>query len=256
MKKTYETDVAGIRILPGQWRPHYPFEQIAWVSPPWPSQDYLWLDFPEAIFTRAGLLYLSHNNPAFPTLFPEQPGVAWQPASGGIRFERRLPNQVKLGGSVTRSSDTTVALKLFLENHSPAAVTDIQLQTCVFLRGIQEFGDYTQENKFVHVPEAGWLLLEVARKRTEETGRYRLGWRGGPKIADWPVLVTLSSQAERLVAMTWHNHTRSLIGNPRHPCMHADPCFPDLPIGERAEISGELIFFEGSLEDFSKEFQG
>ncbi len=39
-KETYEIHAKGIRILPGQWRPHYPFEQIAWVSPPWPSQDF------------------------------------------------------------------------------------------------------------------------------------------------------------------------------------------------------------------------
>ena len=59
---TYETHAKGIRILPGAWRPHYPWEHIAWISPPWPSQDYVWLDFPEAIFTSQGLLFLSHVN--------------------------------------------------------------------------------------------------------------------------------------------------------------------------------------------------
>ena len=28
-KETYETQAKGIRILPGQWRPHYPWEHIA-----------------------------------------------------------------------------------------------------------------------------------------------------------------------------------------------------------------------------------
>ena len=62
MCDTYETHAKGIRILPGQWRPLYPFEQIAWVSPPWPSQDYIWLDFPEAIFCNLGLLYFGHRD--------------------------------------------------------------------------------------------------------------------------------------------------------------------------------------------------
>lgn len=34
---SYATHAKGIRIFPGQWRPHYPFEHIAWVSPAWPS---------------------------------------------------------------------------------------------------------------------------------------------------------------------------------------------------------------------------
>jgi hypothetical protein len=49
MKESYETHAKGIRILPGQWRPHYTFEHTAWISPSWPSQDYIWLDYPEAV---------------------------------------------------------------------------------------------------------------------------------------------------------------------------------------------------------------
>ena len=52
-RATYQTHAKGIRIFPGQWRPHYTWEQIVWISPSWPSQDYLWLDFPEALFTCA-----------------------------------------------------------------------------------------------------------------------------------------------------------------------------------------------------------
>ena len=78
---TYATHAKGIRILPGKWRPHYPWEHIAWVSPSWPSQDYIWLDFPEAIFTQQGLLYLSHVNPQVQAvMFPDPPPVAWSNA--------------------------------------------------------------------------------------------------------------------------------------------------------------------------------
>ena len=93
----YETEVEGIRILPGQWRPHYPFEQIIWISPPWPSQDYIWLDFPEAIFADSGLHYLSHVNPAVPALFHDLPKVPWKTGNDGLSFERVLPNAVKFG---------------------------------------------------------------------------------------------------------------------------------------------------------------
>jgi hypothetical protein len=50
--------------------------------------------------------------------------------------------------------------------------------------------------------------------------------------------------------MTWHENTHALVGNPRHPCMHADPLFPDLEPEQEARIQGKLLFFEGSLEAF------
>lgn len=32
MTDAYATHAKGIRILPGQWRPHYPFEQVVWIN--------------------------------------------------------------------------------------------------------------------------------------------------------------------------------------------------------------------------------
>ena len=69
-------------------------------------------------------------------------------------------------------------------------------------------------------------------------------------MADLPVAVVVSNDAERLVAMTWFDDTLSMVGNPRHPCFHADPKFPDLAPGEQASIRGKLIFFNGPLAEF------
>lgn len=252
--ETYETQAKGIRILPGQWRPHYPWEHIAWVSPPWPSQDYLWLDFPEAIFTSQGLLYLSHINPPIPTVFNNLPKVSWREESGGIAFDRGLPNGVDFGGRVSRANDTAVDLELRLRNGSSTPLANITLQTCAFLRAIREFGDFTRENKFVHLPEEGWITLDKAMKHDAGPGKYRVGWRqSGKPMADWPVAVTVSNQAERLFAMSWGEHTLSMVGNPNHPCVHADPFFEDLEPGQEGRIHGRIVFFEGSLKDFKPE---
>ena len=251
----YERHVKGIRILPGQWRPHYPFEQIAWISPPWPSQDYLWLDFPEAIFTDSGLIYLSHVNPDFPVLFPNLPRVSWQSDNDGLLFVRLLPNGVKFGGSLTPGSESTVALELFLENGAQEPLTGIRLQTCAYLRAIKEFADFTVTNKFVHVAEAGWIDFEQARL-APATGQYRLGFRGeGPAIADLPVFVTVSNMAQHLVAMTWYESSASIMSNPKHPCMHVDPIFPDIAPNQCKSIRGNLFFFEGSVEQFETWFK-
>jgi hypothetical protein len=254
MAESYETHAKGVRILPGQWRPHYPFEQVAWVSPAWPSQDYLWLDFPEAIFGSLGLLYLSHVNPAFPTLFADLERVAWRSSGSRLAFERRLPNEVVFGGALALREPSAVEMTLFIRNGTQEPLTDIKLQTCVFLRAIKEFSAFTMGNKVVHVPGRGWVPCEAARGEATADGRTRLGWRGGPQVADLPVIVTLSDRGERMVGMTWYEHTYSLIGNPNHPCMHADPFFPDLEPGQEAEIRGELLFYEGDLAAFGAWF--
>lgn len=251
-EETYETQAKGIRILPGHWRPHYPWEHIAWISPSWPSQDYLWLDFPEAIFTSQGLLYLSHINPPIPTVYESLPAVAWNVSDMGMSFERVLPNRVAFGGSLTKNGDTAVDLELHIRNGSGEPLNNIMLQTCAFLRGIKEFGDYTRDNKFIHTPDQGWISMEAARALPEGGSQpYRVGWRDrGNPIADVPMAVTVSSKGDRLFAFTWKESTLSMVSNPNHPCVHADPRFPDLPPGEAASIQGKLVFFEGKLDDF------
>ena len=246
----------GIRILPGQWRPHFPFEQIAWVSPPWSSQDYIWLDFPEAIFTESSLMYLSHVNPKFPSMFSDLPKVQWQTIPGGIGYERVLPNAVKFGGSVVKNSDSSGALlELYIENGSKVKLKNIKLQTCAFMRAAKEFSDFTADNKFVHLPELGWQPFEKGIASGHKSGRFRLGWRAGPAAADLPVMVTVSNTGQRLTAFSWYDSTYSLVTNAEHPCMHADPFFGDLEPGQRAEIRGELLFFEGTIEQFEKWFR-
>ena len=254
MTETYATHAKGIRVLPGQWRPHYAFEQIAWVSPPWPSQEYLWLDFPEGIFTDSGLLYLSHVNPQHPVRFPNLPKVEWKTVADGIAFERDLPNGVRFGGSVAINGPTTVGLELHLENGAAQPLTGIRLQTCAYLRAIRELADFTTTNKFVHLPNAGWMSFDRAQQ-SDETGAYRLGFRGqGPARADWPVLVTQSNMAPRFVGMTWYEDSISIMANPGHPCMHVDPALPDLAPNQRHSIRGELLFYEGSLGEFEDWF--
>ena len=252
---TVEGEVKGIRILPGQWRPHYDYEQIAWVSPPWDSQDYIWLDYPEAIFTDQGLLFLSHTNPNFPVVFPDPPKTPWRAVDDGIAFDRVLPNGVAFGGSLRASSESAVGLELHINNGSPETLTSIKLQTCAYLRAIKEFADPTMDNKLVHVPDKGWMSYETAKTQPEGSGRVALGWREGPAVCDLPWIVTLSKEPGHLVAMTWKKDTLSLVGNPQHPCMHADPVFPDLPPGQSAEVRGEMVFSEGGLETFEEAFE-
>lgn len=246
----YENQAKGIRIFPGMWRPHYPWEHIAWVSPSWPCQDYIWIDLPEAIFTGQGLLFVSSINPDIePMLFPHLPAIPWRRTNKGIAFTRTLPNGIIFGSTVTQA-DNAVDLEIFIHNGTDKPLTDIRMQTCFYLRAIKEFAAHTADNKFVHVADHGWLPFEQAKRTDSDQGRYRLGWRSGPQTADQPIMVTTSARAERLIACTWGEATYSMVTNPGHPCMHADPAMPDIPPGGTERIHGKLFFFEGPLAGF------
>lgn len=256
MADAYLTAAKGIRILPGHWRPHHRFEHIAWVSPAWPCQDYLWLDFPEAIWSEQELLFLSHFNPKCPARYGDLPKVPWEQVPAGINYDRAFPNGLKCAGSVTHDGNH-VDLRLVLENQGDISIKDIKLQTCLYLRAVRELSDFTSRNKLVHVPGGGWVPMERAVEASTERGSYFLGWptfldRDGPAPADLPVVVCLSNQAPRLVALTWFGNTFSLQNNPNHPCMHADPFVGDLEPGGRVEIMGKMLFFEGTLEEFDR----
>jgi hypothetical protein len=244
-----------IRLFPGKWRPHYPFEQIAWIRPPWHSQDYLWLDFPEALFANGALYYLSHVNPKYPARHDNLPPVPWQTHHGELQFERTLPDGVRFGGRIARQNDDIVTLTLFIENASETPLRDIRVQTCAYLRALREFSAYTNDNKFIHTP-TGWVTLTNAFAMTDELGTWRVGWRGGKWIADLPVIVCQSDDSLRAIAMTWFADTFNLTGNADHPCLHADPAFHDLVPGERAEVRGAIFFYEGELDSVWSRLEG
>ena len=242
------------RILPGSWRPQYPWEHIAWINPPWDNEDFIWLDFPEAIFTGQGLLYLSHINPLFPVRFPDLPPVNWSQSAGKTHYERILPNGVSFRGSLTADERQCVRLTLAITNGSDELLTDIRLQTCLFLRAYYQLSTYTWDNKFIHTREQGWVNLENARANTQENGRYRFGWRGGHKIADLPVMACQATD-DHLVAFSWLQDTYSLISNPKHPCIHADPAVPDLEPGASYELHGEIFFTDHGLKEIEQRYE-
>ena len=232
-------------ILPGQWRPQCRWEHIAWISPPWPSQYYLWLDLPETVFCEAGNLFLSHINFQFPSAFPDLPRVPWTVTPTGIACRRRLPNGVEFEVRIAKRDAISVALTLEIFNGSGGPLRKLRTQTCAYLRGLKEFSECTVLNKYVCEANGRWTLLEQCGGRCDyPEGRLAL-----------PVVVTRSNVGNRLAAMTWFEDTGPIWMNPEHPCMHADPQFPDLAPGARHAVNGALIFFEGSLDAFADRFR-
>ena len=239
-----------IRIEPGHWRPEGPYEQIAWVHLPWPGAGCVMLDFPEAVFSDQGLMFLSHESRCFKQLWPNLPKAEWTAVRGGIAFERRLPNNFVYGGSLAAASDQRVDLRLWARNEDEIPIGELKLQVCAYLPQAPDFAARTMANKWVHVAGRGWMRYPEALASGVKRGRWRLGWRAGLPSCDAPLIATESADGRRFLITEWGDATYSLTGNPDHPCMHADPVWPDLAPGRSAEITGRLECHEGTLEEY------
>jgi len=245
-----------MHIIPGMWRAMFESEQVAWISPPWESQEYVWFDFPEAIQVDGEFIYIGHVSKRFPTLFPKEKSAPWREIEDGISYEQLLPNGVSFGGEITRMEKNVAALKLWIVNGSDHQLNEVMLLTCVYLDGIKEFNEKTNGNKYVHTPDQGWIPFpDTEGMKTVENG-WSVGWLSdGAQVSDLPVVVVESKTEGHLMAFTWFGDTHSFIGNPNHPCVHADPVFKNLKPGESQTIHGELIFYEGSLKEFEMMFR-
>jgi len=65
-------------------------EHVIWVSPPWKSQEYIYIYFPEAIFIDDILLYLGHIDARFPARHSYQlPNASWSETDSAVLYEMR-----------------------------------------------------------------------------------------------------------------------------------------------------------------------
>ena len=190
------------------------------IFTPWDESSYAVADVPEAVFSNLGLIYLAHTH--IPTVWEKQnitlPKLEWQRKRGGVlEMERALPNGIVFGTRVVPRRDG-VRFEMWLKNGTPEKLTGLRVQNCVMLKAAPEFNALTNANKVLTRPYA-------AARSTD-------GWR-------W--VITVVEPCDR----PWDN--------PRVPCIHSDPRFPDCAPGETTRIRGGLSFFEG--DDIQAEFK-
>lgn len=217
------------------------------IDLPWPDAGYIVVDLPEAIFWQRELLYLGHKH--ITTIWEKQgvvlEEVPFRPEKNGrVSFARTLPNNVRFGASA-RPGHGYVEMELWLENGLDVELTGLRTQICVLLMKAAGFNELTSENKFFYVEGKGFVPAPVARNEpVRPDGGYGLSFgRSRPQV-DEPITAVRSSDGRRWIVTVW-DHCLSLPNNPRCPCMHSDPQFPDLGPGERSEVHGRLYFVEG-----------
>lgn len=180
---------------------------------PWDSSQYVVADVPEAIWSNLGLTYLAHTH--IPTIWDQQ-GIPlkqqeWERhPDGRLKFERPLPNGIRFGTLIEPRSDH-VRMGMWLHNGTTETLSDLRVQNCVMLKNAEEFNQLTPDNK----------------------------------IARSPFVAVKNSAGTRWIITAWFPPHRAW-NNPRCPCLHSDPKFPDCPPGETKVIAGWLSFYEGT----------
>lgn len=247
----------GVAIRPGMWRPHYPWEQIAWIHPSWGSQDYAWLDFPECVNGDQGIFFLSnvYPDPTLDTLrHREFAPTRWQDEGNGLRVERTLPDGLRFGGTLRVADESSVAMELHIHNGTGASLTGIRLVPCLMLRTLQGFETCTGTNKFVYLEGRGWTNLDEAHAMENHPGRFPIGDGRRGVGSPWPLVAARGAEGSRMIVVTFLDDTHSLTGNPVMPCMHAHAAAGDLEPGASKTMEGRILFLEGTLDDVADRF--
>jgi hypothetical protein len=180
---------------------------------PWDDHSYAVMDIPEAIWSNLGLTYLAHTH--IDTVWSAQ-GIDLQQQewkvlpNGAFEIVRRLPNGIEFGTKVIPLKDH-LRMKMWLTNGTDKPLSDLRVQNCVMLKGMEGFTQQDNDNKlFVN----GYAIAR-------------------------------SPDADKWIISAWDPVHRAW-GNTGCPCLHSDPKFPDCAPGETKWLRGWFSFYQGT----------
>ncbi|MCA2964533.1 MAG: polysaccharide deacetylase family protein [Acidobacteriaceae bacterium] len=174
---------------------------------PWAGAGYVIVDVPEAVMANGKIHFLGHTH--IPTVWDERNQVVanrdWTVGEdGSLRNEWVLGDGVKIGATV-RLEGGEVRMTCRVENGTAETLREMRAQVCVMFRNAPGFTAQTNDNKTLG----------------ERVATVRAG--------------------ERAIHVEW-TPVQRVWGNPRCPCMHSDPRFPDCRPGEAVEAQGRMWF--------------
>ena len=190
------------------------------VFAPWDPNSYVVVDMPEAIWSNLGLTYLAHTH--VDTIWSEQgielPKLEWKRyRDGALDIERELPNGIAFGAKVQRMRQA-IRMEMWLRNGTEERLTDLRTQICVMPKMVAGFEQQTNNNK----------------------------------VFTNPYVACRDADGKRWIITAWEG-CHNPWGNPKCPCFHSDPKFPDLEPGQMHRLRGWLSFYEGT--DIEAEFE-
>lgn len=188
------------------------------VFPPWPKGGFVVVDVPEAIWEGRELIYLAHTH--IPTRWDREgkivPRTDWEVRPDkSLVLTQPLPDGTSFHVQV-RENGGVVRMRIEIRNGSRRAMRDLRAQVCVMLAEARGFSAQTSDNK--------------------------------RQLGEFAVVAGEGGAAQRHILTSWRPLWR-VWNNPRVPCVHADPRFPDCGPGQVVSAQGVLAFVEGEVRE-------
>ena len=233
------------------------------VSPPWPDDGRLYLNYPEHLEYRTGWGIARYS---------DKRENAWQVADDGksafYEVDSLTARGVKVRAEVKVVEPDRVRFKVKITNNSRALTLDnVKPLLCHQYRRLTGFPQWRENLKHTYVVLDGKLaaLADVPTEKPDANikgasikGRkpYASSFvakRGGiiKKQLDMSLSIIASLDEKRAVLITY-DPGKSMLSNANIPCLHADPYFGDIKPGESKEATGYVIFAGENWRDLAR----
>ncbi len=229
------------------------------IVDPWSDTGHIFLRMPETLNTVHGLIFIDHYREDMPALYPALPLPSWeQGGDGKLQYQRRLGNGLTYRATATPRPGV-VDLTFTLVNGSDED-THVSTQFCLVLTHSPDFCDSRYERTWVHSDGAwvrtaedrgpmnpSWALYHVGDHRLIEQQPDPNLWGISDMVADCGLIAIESTEGGRFVALAWEN-PGWLMNNAMIPCVHSDPIWPAVRVGESTTVRGRIYLHEGDLD--------
>ncbi len=236
------------------------------VRSPWDGGGEIVINFPEHLERWPDTMgILRHNDP--------EPAGAWVVAEDGLSALLDVDSTTLPGVHVRAEakvvSSCRLAMSLRIDNHSPRDLAGIIPLYCVRYGHLAGFAPEERRLQHTYV-EAGGKLVSLAELPTSDPqavvkGAYVRGCeerdsdeflneKGGliPQLVDRPVIAVTALDGGRKLLVSW-TPGKKILANASIPCLHVDPHYGEIAVGESVERRGHLIFTELRLQSAFEE---
>jgi hypothetical protein len=232
-----------------------------YVVPPWEAGGKLLINFPEHLEYDGGMGILRYSDAA--------PQKHWVASADGMSavldVESPTAPGVHVDGTARVVSDERVEFTMRITNRGQIPLPTIRPLYCFQYRRLTGFPQWVGNFKYTFVLQKGKLVavadLPCAKAETHVKAATVLGCpevvdmnfarRAGGVVEggiDAAITAVTSLDGKRSLVIAW-TPGRSLLTNMNIPCMHADPYYGNIPVGEMREARGVVILTEKPLAE-------
>jgi len=233
------------------------------ISPPWEDGGTLIINLPEHLERWPGTQgILRHNDKA--------PKGHWEVSEDGKRATLDVESSTMAGvfvkGTAKAAGEDRVQLTMRIENRMTAVLPGIRPLYCFHYRHLTGFPQWIDNFKhvFVLIDGKAVALADIPTEKPDADvkGGYVRGCqqrdsdsfpkgRGGlieDRELDAAIIAVEQLEGDRKILIAW-TPGKSMLSNASIPCAHGDPYYGPIAPGQAVEVTGVVLFTEGSVQE-------